>query len=69
MDLPFAHARLCGAEGIEKAVSVSDLRRRDFGARYGVGIQEGPLAGLLARDEFHPQTDGPPGAGTASGDR
>lgn len=49
VDLPFAHARFCGAEGLNNVVSVSDLRNRDFGNRYGVRIIDGPLAGLLAR--------------------
>jgi len=49
MDLPFAHARFCGAEGIEKVHSVSDFRGGEFGRAYGVRIADGPLAGLLAR--------------------
>lgn len=49
MDLPFAHARFCGAEGIEKVHSVSDFRSGDFGKAYGIRIADGPLAGLLAR--------------------
>ena len=48
-DLPFAHARFCGAEGLENVESVSELRNQDFGASYGVRIVDGPLAGLLAR--------------------
>ncbi len=48
-DLPFAHARFCGAEGLVNVVSVSELRNRDFGDQYGVRIMDGPLAGLLAR--------------------
>ncbi len=48
-DLPFAHARFCGAEGLDKVKSVSDLRDKAFGERYGVKIVDGPLAGLLAR--------------------
>jgi thioredoxin-dependent peroxiredoxin len=49
LDLPFAHARFCGAEGLNQVISVSELRNRDFGNRYGVRIIDGPLAGLLAR--------------------
>lgn len=49
LDLPFAHARFCGAEGLENVISVSEMRNRDFGDRYGVRITDGPLAGLLAR--------------------
>ena len=49
VDLPFAHARFCGAEGIESAISVSEMRNRAFGDAYGVRIVDGPLSGLLAR--------------------
>ncbi|MCP3669716.1 MAG: thiol peroxidase [Gammaproteobacteria bacterium] len=48
-DLPFAHARFCGAEGLDSVDSVSELRNSDFGANYGARIVDGPLAGLLAR--------------------
>lgn len=48
-DLPFAHARFCGAEGLENVISVSELRNLDFGDQYGLRIVDGPLAGLLAR--------------------
>lgn len=49
LDLPFAHERFCGTEGLERVISVSELRNREFGERYGVRIIDGPLAGLLAR--------------------
>ena len=48
-DLPFAHARFCGAEGLNNVVSLSELRTLDFGEKYGLRIVDGPLAGLLAR--------------------
>jgi thiol peroxidase len=48
-DLPFAHGRFCGAEGIENAIAVSELRDGEFGERYGVRITDGPLKGLMAR--------------------
>lgn len=48
-DLPFAHGRFCGAEGIENVVSTSQLRNSDFGSNYGCTIVDGPLAGLLSR--------------------
>jgi thioredoxin-dependent peroxiredoxin len=48
-DLPFAHNRFCGAEGLKNVVSTSELRNQDFGSSYGVRIAEGPLAGLLSR--------------------
>ncbi|MBF0179435.1 MAG: thiol peroxidase [Magnetococcales bacterium] len=49
LDLPFAHKRFCGAEGLDDVLSVSELRQRGFGEAYGVRIVDGPLAGLLAR--------------------
>jgi thiol peroxidase len=49
MDLPFAHSRFCGAEGLENVESVSAFRHPEFGERYGVRIAGGPLAGLFAR--------------------
>ncbi len=48
-DLPFAHARFCEAEGIENAITLSEMRHREFGEKYGLAILDGPLAGLLAR--------------------
>ncbi|MBF0393641.1 MAG: thiol peroxidase [Alphaproteobacteria bacterium] len=48
-DLPFAHARFCGAEGLTNVMSVSDMRDKEFGKRYGVAFVDGPLLGLLAR--------------------
>ena len=48
-DLPFAHMRFCEAEGIKNVITLSELRNRDFGDKYGVRILEGPLAGLMAR--------------------
>ena len=49
LDLPFAHGRFCGAEGLNNVISVSELRNRVFGEAYGVRIIDGPLAGLLSR--------------------
>ncbi|GGH75309.1 MAG: thiol peroxidase [Bacteroidetes bacterium] len=48
-DLPFAHKRFCGAEGIENVISASDFRSNSFTTNYGVEMQDGPLAGLMAR--------------------
>lgn len=48
-DLPFASARFCGAEGIDKVSSVSVFRSPEFGQDYGVQIKTGPLSGLLSR--------------------
>mgnify|MGYP002648543634 CR=1 FL=1 len=47
-DLPFAHARFCAAEGID-AVKAGSAFRSSFGEDYGVTLQDGPMAGLLAR--------------------
>lgn len=49
LDLPFAHKRFCGAEGIEKVHAVSELRDRSFGDDYGVRMVDGPLKGLFSR--------------------
>lgn len=48
-DLPFAQKRFCEAEGIDKVVTLSELRDREFGKAYGVEMISGPLAGLLSR--------------------
>ena len=48
-DLPFAQARFCGAEGLDKVVNLSTLRGADFLKNYGVAIASGPLTGLAAR--------------------
>ena len=49
LDLPFAHGRFCGAEGLKNVISVTELRKRAFGEDYGVRIIDGPLAGLFSR--------------------
>ena len=48
-DLPFAMKRFCGAEGIDKAITVSDFRSRGFGKNYGVELLDSAFAGLFAR--------------------
>jgi thioredoxin-dependent peroxiredoxin len=48
-DLPFAMKRFCGAEGIDKAITLSDFRNQDFGKSYGVELIDGGFKGLLAR--------------------
>lgn len=48
-DLPFAQARFCGAEGLDRVINLSTLRGREFLRDYGVAIADGPLAGLAAR--------------------
>lgn len=48
-DLPFAHKRFCGAEGIENVVSVSLFRDHEFAKGVGVLMTDGPLKWLTAR--------------------
>jgi thiol peroxidase len=48
-DLPFAQSRFCGAEGLDKVVTLSTLRGADFMQAYGVAFSSGPLVGLTAR--------------------
>ena len=48
-DLPFAQKRFCGAEGIDKAITLSDFRGRGFGKAYGVELLDSNFAGLFAR--------------------
>ena len=48
-DLPFAANRFCSAEGVQNVVTLSTVRNRDFLAKYGVDIADGPLKGLTAR--------------------
>lgn len=45
-DLPFAQSRFCGAEGIDKVLTLSDYRDLGFAANYGFFMDE---LGLLAR--------------------
>jgi thiol peroxidase len=48
-DLPFAQARFCGAEGLDKVHTLSDFRSGEFGKNYGLEIADGPLAALHSR--------------------
>lgn len=48
-DLPFAQARFCGAEGIDKVETLSDFRDGNFGKAYNVEFTDGPLQGLHSR--------------------
>jgi thiol peroxidase len=48
-DLPFAQNRFCAAEGLDKVLTLSTLRGREFLEAYGVLLASGPLAGLAAR--------------------
>lgn len=57
-DLPFAHARFCGAEGLENVVSASLMKSCKFGEDFGVKLVDGPLEGLLARSIVIADEDG-----------
>ena len=48
-DLPFAHKRFCGAEGIQNVITGSLFRNPDFAKHAGLILAEGPLKGLTAR--------------------
>lgn len=48
-DLPFAQARFCEANNIDKVVTLSTMRGQQFGRDYGVLLEDGPLEGLNAR--------------------
>lgn len=48
-DLPFAHARFCGAENLDNVISLSSFRAPGFGRDYGVEISSGVLSGLMSR--------------------
>jgi thiol peroxidase len=48
-DLPFAHNRFCGAEGIENVHMSSQYKDTSFSDAMGVDIVSGPLAGLMSR--------------------
>ncbi|HLS52473.1 MAG TPA: thiol peroxidase [Tissierellaceae bacterium] len=46
VDLPFAQERFCGAQGIDKVITLSDHRDLDFGMKYGFVMEN---LRLLAR--------------------
>lgn len=48
-DLPFAMRRFCGAEGIDKVITLSDFRNLGFAKSYGVELSDGGMVGLFAR--------------------
>jgi thiol peroxidase len=51
-DLPFAQKRFCETENVHNVITLSMMRNKDFGKSYGILIQDGPLAGVLARSVF-----------------
>lgn len=57
-DLPFAMRRFCGAEGIDKVMTLSDFRDLGFSKAYGVLMMEGVMAGFFARCVVVIGTDG-----------
>lgn len=48
-DLPFAQKRFCDSEGVQNVLILSMMRDKEFGKAWGLLMQDGPLAGLLAR--------------------
>jgi thiol peroxidase len=48
-DLPFAQKRFCTSEKVQNITTLSMMRNKEFGKAYGVLIQDGLLAGILAR--------------------
>jgi thiol peroxidase len=47
-DLPFALKRFCGAENLDKVVTLSGFRS-SFSKDYGLEMKTGPLSGLMSR--------------------
>ncbi|MCC6497141.1 MAG: thiol peroxidase [Propionibacteriaceae bacterium] len=47
-DLPYAHKRFCGAEGIENVTTGSSFRS-GFGLDFGLTLVDGKMRGLLSR--------------------
>jgi thiol peroxidase len=39
-DLPFTQSRWCGAAGVERVTTASDMVHTDFGAKYGVLVKD-----------------------------
>jgi thiol peroxidase len=51
-DLPFAQKRFCEHENVENVITLSMMRDKEFGRAYGVLLEDGAVAGLLARSLF-----------------
>lgn len=49
MDLPYAHKRFCGVEGLNEVIPLSVFRSPGFGKNYGVIMLDGLMSGLLSR--------------------
>ena len=56
-DLPFALGRFCGAEGIDNVIAASTFRS-SFGYDYGVRMENGGFAALMARAVVVVDADG-----------
>lgn len=48
-DLPFAQARFCGAEGLDRVENLSTFRFPCSAEKLGLRFADGPLAGLVHR--------------------
>ena len=48
-DSPFAQGRFCGTEGIENAITLSDIATGQFGNDYQLTVTTGPMAHFLSR--------------------
>jgi len=48
-DLPFAQSRFCNAKELGNGATLSMMRDKSFAKRYGVLLEDGPMAGLCAR--------------------
>jgi thiol peroxidase len=48
-DLPYAFRRFCGAEGVDKVITLSDFRDKGFSKYYGIKMVDGKMEGLHAR--------------------
>lgn len=51
-DLPFAQKRFCEQESVQNVITLSMMRDKEFGKSYGLLLEDGPVAGLLARSLF-----------------
>jgi len=48
-DLPYAMRRFCAAEGIDRVITLSDFRSKEFANDYHVEMIDGRMRGLFAR--------------------
>jgi len=57
-DLPMAHARFCGAEGLENVHGMSQFRDTSFSDAYKVDMVSGGMSGFMSRAIVVLDTDG-----------